>query len=160
MSIGDDIKVTELDDVATEDRVTSDRPDYTSDVTDVSVTIQAQRLAAVTFADVDTVNNADDENPTPSSAYNSGWQSAGSYTKIRGHIWANQAGTIYIEQTNEISSDSPLARVQSTQSYSASSESGGFTEEIVAPYVRIRFVPTTAPTQFVAWARLSGVSGA
>ena len=141
--------------VLTED-LGSGRADYTTDFQITSsVTVQAERLEAIIFANINTITTTGATLPTTASVYDSGWQQSGDYIKIRGFCWADQAGTIFIEQTDEISSTTPLARVQTTQAYGASSKLGGFVVNISAPYVRVRFVPTTNPTKFIAWARLS-----
>ena len=132
------------------------RADYSTDiVSNVSVSVQQSRLSTITFSNVNSEVDATPTLPTTTDDYDSGWQAAGDYTVIRGHMYADQSGTIYIEQSSETRTEKTV-RVQTTQDYVVATPMiGGFTEEVVATYVRVRFVPTVNPTVFVSWARLS-----
>jgi len=131
------------------------RADYTTDViSNVDVTVQSERMAAAIFANTNSAIDTEPTLPTPTDVYDSDWQEAGSYTVVRGFIHSDSGGTIYLEQSSD-SSTTKTTRVQTTQVYVANAVNGGFTEEIVAKYIRLRFVPSGNTTLFVAWARLS-----
>jgi len=150
-----DVKAGSPKSLAGSSKLGHGRADYTTDViSNVDVTVQSERLSTVIFANVNSVTDAEPTLPTPTVVYASDWQEAGNYTMIRGHIHSDSSGTIYLEQSSD-SSATKTAYIETTQAYIANSEAGGFTEDIAAKYVRLRFVPTGNTTLFVAWARLS-----
>jgi len=141
--------------LSTDEDLGNGRADYTTDIiSNVNVTVQADRLSTIIFSNVNSTVDTDPVLPTTADDYDSGWQATGDYTMIRGHMYSNQAGTIYMEQSS-MTADTKTAQVQTTQAYLAAGVNGGFTEDIVATYIRIRFIPTVNPTIFVSWARLS-----
>lgn len=129
------------------DRKTTDRPDYTSEQSNVnvSVDVQTDRIEAIIIA-----NSTDNVNST--DGYEGSWSPTGEFIKTRGAVFSNESGTIFIEQ----STDGSTLVVQTTQAYTGASYAGGFVEDIVLPYVRVRFMPTAGTTTtFIIWARLS-----
>ncbi len=128
------------------DRKTTDRGDYTTDViTNVDVTVQRDRLAAVIESSIEAILAG------VSNAYNSGWLETGDFTRIRGGIYSDKNCTIYIEQSD----DGTTLIVQTSQTYTGKDYDGGFIEDIVMPYVRLRVVAATDTTTFRVWNRLS-----
>lgn len=89
--------------------------------------------------------------PTIAVPYNSGVLVTDLSDRITGVIFSDTAGTLFIEQsinggTNyDVSTSYPIVANDGT----------GFSEEILAPFYRIRFVPTANPTAFRLASRLS-----
>ena len=140
------IKIEREWEVPEADRKITDRADYTMEQSNINVDVdvQAERVEGITFA-----NSTD---PIASGEeYDSDWQVAGEFVYIRGNVFSSATGTIYIEQSN----DGIILAVQSTQSYTGGAYNGGFVENIVAPQIRVRFVPAAAAATFRVWARLS-----
>ena len=83
------------------------------------------------------------------ASYTSGSFTVSGYGRIVGSCYADQAGTLYVEQ----SSDGTNFDVQSTFSYSAGALLG-FSVEVVAPTARVRYVNgATAQTVFRLYVR-------
>lgn len=84
------------------------------------------------------------------ATYNSGAKGADRADRITGSVFADQAGTVYIEQsangTNwDISTDYAVT----------ASDGKGFSEEVLLPYVRIRYTNGGTPQgAFRLYARL------
>ena len=130
------------------DRKTTDRADYTTDViTNVDVTVQAERLEAIIKSSTENIT------PGESGEYDSDWFETGDYNKIIGLAFADQNLTVYLEQSD----DGENLRVQNTLASLASTFSAGFSVEIIASYFRIRVRNTgsATTTTFTVWARLS-----
>jgi hypothetical protein len=70
-----------------------------------------------------------------SQSWNSGVLHAGTHERITGLVFADQVGTLYIEQ----SSDGQNWDLSTDYAVTAS-DGKGFSEELVAPYARVRFV--------------------
>jgi len=137
------VKVGDAKSLVGSAKVGSGRADYTTDViSNVNVTVQEERLAAVMKSSIIAITT---------SEYNSDWFATGDYIKVRGGVFSNASGTLYIEQSD----DGSTLIVQTTKAYTGASYSGGFIEDVVMPYVRVRFVPTGAATTFRIRARLS-----
>lgn len=139
-------QVTDIAKIPLEERVSTDRPDYTIEQSpvNVDVDVQATRVEGITFANSTDPIATDEE-------YDSDWKVAGEFVYIRGNVFSSASGTIYLEQSN----DEENLAVQTTQAYTGGDYDGGFVENIVAPYVRVRFVPSAAAATFRVWARLS-----
>lgn len=134
--------------IPTADRVTRDRPDFTFEQSpiNVDVDVQATRVEGITIAhSTDPISSGEE--------YDSDWHATGEFVYVRGSVYSSASGTIYIEQ----SIDGETLNVQTTQEFifTGGVYTGGFIEDIVAPYIRIRFDPTAAATTLRVWARLS-----
>lgn len=130
------------------DRKTTDRADYTQDViTNVDVTVQTERLAAITKSSSDPIQSG------IGNAYNTDWIVTGDFNKLIGFMRANANCTIYLEESLDGEAIDP--DTQTTQAYTADATDGRFSFEITAPYVRLRIVAATNTTVFRVWSRLS-----
>lgn len=141
-------RVLDSEPIPEDERVYTDRADYTQDViTNVDVTVQAERRALVTRTSTDNIA------PGESNEYNSDWFETGDYNKLIGHVFANQNLTIYLDQSD----DGENLRVQTERTYLTNTFDGGFSIEIIAPYFRIRIRNTggSKTSTFVVWSRLS-----
>lgn len=106
----------------------------------------AQRIVATTsvLQASGAANSADE--------FNSGTLETGLADRLVGMIFADQPGTLYLEQSAD------NANWDTSTTYSISANDGkGFSEEIVAPYLRVRFKNTagSAQTAFRLHARLT-----
>jgi len=135
------------EEIATADRVSTDRPDYTVEPVPINVSVQQERAIAAliikTSADI-----------PPTAGYDSEFFQTGNYNKLIGILFSNRACTIYIEQ----SIDGTNIHSQQTQAYTASSvlpAESMWSYEITAPYIRVKVIPATTPTIFQVWSRLS-----
>lgn len=72
---------------------------------------------------------------TGSASYTSHWTNTDVAPRLTGSVFADQSGTIYIEQ----SGDGITADVSASYTVTASTGEG-FAENIVLPYARIRYV--------------------
>jgi hypothetical protein len=80
----------------------------------------------------------------------SDWFETTGYNKITGSCFADQAGTLYIEQ----SPDGSNPDYEESTSYTANDKLG-FIHELVCKYVRVRFVNgATAQTEFRLYVNL------
>jgi len=132
--------------VPTADRKTTDRADYTTEiVTNVDVTVQTARLAAVTRSSSDVIQSG------INNAYNTDWIATGVFNKFIGTLFCNRNCTIYLEQ----SIDGENEDAQTTQAYTGGAYDGMFSLELTAPYVRLRVVAAVNTTVFRVWSRLS-----
>lgn len=132
--------------VKDEDRVTIDRPDYTTEqVVNVDVTVQAERLAKILQASTTPIQSGAD------NAYNTGWIETGDFNKFIGTLFSDKACTIYLEQ----STDQENLDAQVTQAYTGGAYDGVFSLELTSPYVRLRVVAAANTAVFRVWSRLS-----
>lgn len=132
--------------VPTADRKATDRADYTQDIiTNVDVTVQAERLAAVIRSSIENILAG------ATDAYNSGWLATGDFNKFIGTLFCDRNCTIYLEQ----SIDGETLDAQTTQAYTGEAYDGTFSLELTSPYVRLRIVAAINTTTFRVWNRLS-----
>lgn len=105
------------------------------------------RKVKTTLADSTIVNLADGATYTGAQFATEGYQ------KIIGSVFSNAAGTLYVDQSQDITNYDVIETI----AYAAGSVLVGFSVEIVAPYARIRFIDTagTAQTSFRLFAYLS-----
>jgi hypothetical protein len=86
-----------------------------------------------------------------SAEYSTGTLQAGLADRITGSVFADQSGTIFIEQSGDgtswdISTDYAIL----------ASDGKGFSEELVLPYVRVRYVNgATSQTVFRLFVRMT-----
>lgn len=78
------------------------------------------------------------------ATYTSGWALSNTADVVTGSVFADQVGTIFIEQ----SSDGTNADV-STSYTTTASDGSGISEAILCPYVRVRFTNTAGSNQTV-----------
>lgn len=128
------------------DRKTTDRADYTQDIiTNVDVTVQAERLEAVIKSSTENISAG------LANAYDSDWLATGDYNKFIGILFCDKDCTIYLEQS--INGEDLDAQI--TQAYTGGDYDGNFSLELTAPYVRLRVVAAVTTTTFRIWSRLS-----
>lgn len=88
--------------------------------------------------------------PTTGTPYNSGARQTGAGDRIVGLVFSDTAGNLYVDQsgdgTNWDYTDSVAVAAGAGQKISV---------ELVAPYYRVRYVPTTNPVAFRLTARQS-----
>lgn len=76
--------------------------------------------------------------------------------KIVGMVFADQAGTIYIEQAMDMAADGTSNWDISTSYAITANDGKGFSEDILGPYARVRFVNGgTGQGQFRLHARMT-----
>lgn len=74
--------------------------------------------------------------------YTSGWLNTDYYGSISGAVFSDQAGTVYIEQSGD------QVNADISASYTTTANEGqGFVEQLLLPYVRLRFTNTSASNQ-------------
>lgn len=84
------------------------------------------------------------QNVTAAAGWDSGPMQAGLSDRVKGMVYSDKAGTIYIEQSADggahwdVSSSYPVTAADGT----------GFSEELVGPIFHVRFVPSTDTTEF------------
>lgn len=80
---------------------------------------------------------------TAGQGYNSGALNSGLSDRAKGIVFSDKAGTVYIEQSFD------GANWDLSTSYAVVANTGkSFSEELVAPFFRVRFVPSTDTTVF------------
>lgn len=76
--------------------------------------------------------------------YTSAWVNTDYYGSISGAAFSDQAGTVYIEQSGD------QIHADISASYTTTANSGeGFVEQLLLPFVRLRFTNTSATNQTV-----------
>lgn len=90
--------------------------------------------------------------PTNAAPYDSGVLMSELYDRVTGLIFADTAGTLFFDQ----SISGATGEWDYVQSQAVAANVGsGFSFELIAPYYRFRYVPTTNPTVFRFSARQS-----